>query len=163
MHRRARAENRSPLRGLICFSLVGLFVRAFQLQAVQGESLASQAASQQEDIIEVPGSARIDPRPQRPAARRLGTGRDASTRPRTRSRIRRRRPKQVAKALESNPDEVLDAITQPGGFSYVDRKVDLKKAEAVEKLEPRRYRPASGHAQGPSPGRHRFAGDRSGQ
>lgn len=29
---------------------------------------------------------------------------------------------------------MLDAITQPGGFSYVDRKVDLKKAEAVDKL-----------------------------
>ncbi|MCB0870444.1 MAG: penicillin-binding protein 2, partial [Solirubrobacterales bacterium] len=42
--------------------------------------------------------------------------------------------KAVAKALDADEDEVLYAITQPGGFSYVDRKVDLKKADAVEKL-----------------------------
>ena len=54
MHR--RLERRiGILFAVSLLLLIGLFVRAFHLQALQGESLASQAASQQEDIIEVPG------------------------------------------------------------------------------------------------------------
>lgn len=40
----------------------------------------------------------------------------------------------MAEALGADPADVLEAITQPGGFSYVQRKVDLVKAGRVEKL-----------------------------
>ena len=40
----------------------------------------------------------------------------------------------VAEALDTDQQEVLEAITQPGGFSYVQRKVDLVRAGRVEQL-----------------------------
>ncbi|MDQ5895109.1 MAG: hypothetical protein QG596_1370 [Actinomycetota bacterium] len=132
MHR--RLERRiGILFAVSLLLLIGLFVRAFHLQALQGESLASQAASQQEDIIEVPGlrGSILDRNGQplagsEPGATIYATPYQIKDPP--------KEAEMVAKALESSPEEVLDAITQPGGFSYVDRKVDLKKAGAVEKL-----------------------------
>ena len=129
-----RPEKRIGLLFAVSLALLlGLFLRAFVLQVVQGDSLASQATSQQEDIIEVPGlrGSILDRNGQPLAGSEPGATiyatpyqiKDAPAEARA-----------VAKALNSNADEVLDAITQPGGFSYVDRKVDLKKAEAVEKL-----------------------------
>lgn len=131
---RPRLERRTGL--LFAVSLVllfGLFARAFLLQVVQGSSLASQATSQQEDIIEVPGlrGSILDRNGQplagsEPGATIYATPYQIKNAP--------REAEQVAKALKSSPEDVLDAITQPGGFSYVERKVDLKKADAVEKL-----------------------------
>jgi len=113
--------------------LLGLFARAFLLQVVQGSSLASQARGQQEDIVEVPGlrGSILDRNGQplagsEPGATIYATPYQIKNAP--------EEAQKVAKALNTNPDDVLDAITQPGGFSYVDRKVDLKKADAVEKL-----------------------------
>ena len=113
--------------------LLGLFARAFLLQVVQGSSPASQAKGQQEDIIEVPGlrgsildrnaSRWPGPKPAPPIYATPYQIRDPPEEAR-----------QVARRSDADPGEVLDAITQPGGFSHVDRKVDLKKAEAVDKL-----------------------------
>ncbi len=130
-----RLEKRTGLLFAITLALLlGLFARAFLLQVVQGNSLASQATSQQEDIIEVPGlrGSILDRNGQplagsEPGATIYATPYQIKNPP--------AEAKAVAKALDTDEDEVLDAITQPGGFSYVDRKVDLKKARAVEKLE----------------------------
>ena len=113
--------------------LLGLFARAFLLQVVQGSSLASQAKGQQEDIIEVPGlrGSILDRNGQPLAGSEAGATIYATP---YQIKDPPEEARQVAKALDADPGEVLDAITQPGGFSYVDRKVDLKKAEAVDKL-----------------------------
>ena len=132
--RAPRLEKRTGLLFAVTLTLLlGLFARAFLLQVVQGDSLASQATSQQEDIIEVPGlrGSILDRNGQplagsEPGATIYATPYQIKNPP--------EEAKAVAKALDADEDEVLDAITQPGGFSYVDRKVDLKKADAVEKL-----------------------------
>lgn len=131
---RIRLERRTGLLFAVSlFLLLGLFARAFLLQVVQGNSLASQATSQQEDLIQVPGlrGSILDRNGQplagsEPGATIYATPYQIKDAP--------EEARQVAKALDSDADEVLDAITQPGGFSYVERKVDLKKAGAVEKL-----------------------------
>ncbi len=129
-----RLERRIGLLFAVSLALLcGLFVRAVLLQVVQGSSLASQATSQQEDIVEVPGlrGSILDRNGQPLAGSEPGATVYATPYqikdPPTEAR-------QVATALGSSQDQVLDAITQPGGFSYVARKVDLKKAEAVERL-----------------------------
>ena len=129
-----RLERRVGLLFAISLALLAiLFGRAFMLQVLQGDSLASQASSQQEDIIEVPGlrGSILDRNGQplagsEPGATIYATPYQIKNAP--------EEAKLVADALGTSPDEVLDAITQPGGFSYVDRKVDLKKAGRVERL-----------------------------
>lgn len=130
-----RLERRTGLLFAVCLALLlGLFIRAFLLQVVQGDSLASQAVSQQEDIIEVFGlrGSILDRNGQplagsEPGATIYATPYHIKDAP--------KEAEMVAEALESDPNEVLDRITQPGGFSYVERKVDLKKAGAVEELD----------------------------
>lgn len=129
-----RLERRIGLLFAVSLALLaGLFGRAFLLQVVQGSSLASQATSQQEDIIEVPGlrGAILDRNGQPLAGSEPGATIYATP---YQIKDARAEADQVAKAIDEKPEDVLDAITQPGGFSYVARKVDMKKAEAVEKL-----------------------------
>lgn len=129
-----RPERRIGLLFTISLALfAGLFFKAFLLQVVQGSSLASQATSQQEDIVEVPGlrGSILDRNGQplagsEPGATIVATPYQIKDPPAEAAA--------VAKALKADPDEVLNALTQPGGFAYVDRKVDLKKANAVEEL-----------------------------
>jgi cell division protein FtsI/penicillin-binding protein 2 len=129
-----RLERRIGLLFAVSLALLaGLFFRAFLLQVVQGSSLASQATSQQEDIVEVPGlrGSILDRNGQplagsEPGATIVATPYQIKDPPAEAAA--------VAKALKADPDEVLNALTQPGGFAYVDRKVDLKKANAVEAL-----------------------------
>ncbi|MCB0862445.1 MAG: penicillin-binding protein 2 [Solirubrobacterales bacterium] len=131
---RVRLERRTGiLFAVSLLLLLGLFARAFLLQVVQGSSLASQATSQQQDVIEVPGlrGSILDRNGQplagsEPGATIYATPYQIKDAPKEADNI--------AKALDTDPKEVLDAITQPGGFSYVAHKVDLKKADAVEKL-----------------------------
>lgn len=132
---RVRLERRTGiLFAISLLLLLGLFARAFVLQVVQGSSLASQATSQQEDIIEVLGlrGSILDRNGQILAGSEPG-----ATIVATPYQIRNpaREADQVAKALKADRDEVLEALTTPGNFAFVDRKVDLKKAAAVEKLE----------------------------
>ncbi|MDQ2622276.1 MAG: penicillin-binding protein 2 [Actinomycetota bacterium] len=127
-------ERRAALLFLVSsILLAGLVFRAFQLQVLEGSSLASQATNQQEDLIKVPGlrGAILDRNGQALAGSEAGASvfatpyqiKDAAA-----------ESKAVAEALDADPDHVLTAITQPGGFSYVQRKVDLKRAERVEEL-----------------------------
>jgi cell division protein FtsI (penicillin-binding protein 3) len=129
-----RLERRVGI--LFFFSLLllsGIFLRAFWLQGVQGSSFASQAASQQEDVIEIPGlrGAILDRNGQPLAGSEPGASIYATP---YQIKDPAAESKAVAKALGTEPDEVLEAITQPGGFSYVKKKVDLARAQKVEKL-----------------------------
>jgi len=131
---RTRLERRTGL--LFAVSLVllfGLFARAFLLQVVQGSSLASQAKGQQQDIIEVPGlrGAILDRNGQPLAGSEPGATIYATP---YQIKDPAREAELVAKALGASEHDILEAITAPGGFSYVKRKVDLKKAGRVEKL-----------------------------
>ncbi len=113
--------------------LLGLVIRAFQLQVLEGASLASQAVSQQEDLIKVPGlrGSILDRNGQALAGSEPGASVFATP---YQIKDAQAESEAVAKALKAEPGDVLAAITQPGGFSYVERKVDLKRADAVERL-----------------------------
>ena len=130
----ARPQRRVGL--LFLFGLIllsGVLLRAFWLQGVQGNSLASQAASQQVATVTVPGlrGAILDRNGQELAGSEEGASIYATPYqikdPQTESEA-------VAKALDADPNDVLKAITAPGGFSYVQRKVDLAHSTKVEEL-----------------------------
>ncbi|MCO5315449.1 MAG: penicillin-binding protein 2 [Solirubrobacterales bacterium] len=129
LHRRAGLLFAASL-----FLLLVLVGRAFQLQVIRGESLASQATSQQEDLIEVPGlrGSILDRNGQALAGSEAGASIFATpyqvTDPAGES-------EKLAKALDADPKQVLEALTAPGGFSYVARKVSLKRAQAVQRLK----------------------------
>ncbi|MGA7397402.1 MAG: penicillin-binding protein 2 [Solirubrobacterales bacterium] len=129
-----RLERRVGILSLICiFLLAGIFGRAFWLQGVQGSSFASQAASQQQDIVEIPGlrGAILDRNGQELAGSEPGAAIYATP---YQIKDAQAESEAVAKALGADQDDVLEAITQPGGFSYVQKKVGLAHAQKVEKL-----------------------------
>ncbi|MGB0119317.1 MAG: penicillin-binding protein 2 [Solirubrobacterales bacterium] len=129
-----RLERRVGILSLICiFLLAGIFGRAFWLQGVQGSSFASQAASQQQDIVEIPGlrGAILDRNGQELAGSEPGAAIYATP---YQIKDPQAESEAVAKALGADQDDVLEAITQPGGFSYVQKKVGLAHAQKVEKL-----------------------------
>ena len=129
-----RPERRVGLLFACCLLLLlGILGRAFYLQVVKGSSLASQATSQQVDTIAVPGlrGPILDRNGQEIVGSEPGFSVFATP-------YQIKNPDSeaaaVAEALEADPGEVREAITQPGGFSYVERKVDLAHAQKVEKL-----------------------------
>ncbi|MGK2932600.1 MAG: peptidoglycan D,D-transpeptidase FtsI family protein [Solirubrobacterales bacterium] len=129
-----RLEKRVGLLFFFCLlMLMGIMVRAFYLQGIQGASYASQAAGQQQDIIEVPGlrGALLDRNGLPLAGSEPGASIYATP---YQIKDPNAESEAVAKALDANPEDVYEAITQPGGFSYVAKKVDLAHAGKVEKL-----------------------------
>jgi len=129
-----RLERRVGILFFLCLLLLsGIMFRAFWLQGVQGSSFASQASSQQEDLIEVPGlrGAILDRNGLELAGSEPGASVYATP---YQIKDAQAESKAVASALGISQDEVLEAITQPGGFSYVQKKVDVAHAEKVEKL-----------------------------
>ena len=129
-----RLEKRVGLLFFFCLlMLMGIMARAFYLQGIQGSSYASQAAGQQQDIIEVPGlrGAILDRNGQQLAGSEPGASIYATP---YQIKDPNKESEDVAKALGADQDDVYEAITQPGGFSYVAKKVDLKHAGKVEKL-----------------------------
>ena len=117
--------------GLILLS--GVLVRAFWLQGVQGSTLASQAQYQQEDTVTVPGlrGPILDRNGQELAGSEEGA--DIYATP-YQIKDPTKDSEDIAKALGADPNDVLKAITAPGGFSYVAKKVNLGHAAKVEKL-----------------------------
>jgi cell division protein FtsI (penicillin-binding protein 3) len=117
---------------LLCFLLV--VCRAFWLQGVQGASLASQAAYQQTEVVEVPGL-RGDLLDR--DGNKLAASEDAATIYATPYQVKNppRVAERLAPILEQPKGEVLEALTAEGGFSYVAQKVDLGTAAKVEALE----------------------------
>jgi cell division protein FtsI (penicillin-binding protein 3) len=117
---------------LLCFFLIVL--RAFWLQGVQGAQLASEAVSQQTEIVTVPGL-RGDLLDRR--GNKLAASENAATIYATPYQVENppRAAAQLAPILDQPKGEVLESLTAAGGFSYVAQKVDLGTAAAVEALD----------------------------
>ncbi len=116
---------------LLCFTVV--LGRAFWLQGVQGSSLASQAVSQQEATVTVPGlRGRILDR----RGRELAVSEDAASIYATPYQVRHpgETAGKLAPLLGLGRDEVLKALNTDSGFAYVARKVDLRAAEQIAAL-----------------------------
>jgi cell division protein FtsI/penicillin-binding protein 2 len=116
---------------LLCFLVI--IGRAFWLQGVEGSSLASQAVSQQTQIVEVPGlrGSLLDRR-----GNQLAASEDAKTIYATPYQVKDppQAAAKLAPILGMKKGEVLEALTEESGFSYVAQKVDLGAAAKVEKL-----------------------------
>ena len=125
---------------LLCFLVI--VGRAFWLQGVQGAQLASEAVSQQTETITVPGTARQPARPPRQPARHLRRRGDD-----LRDSLPGEKPaaggRQAGPILGEKKGEVLEALTEESGFSYIAQKVDLGTAAKVEALRTGRDRPAA--------------------
>ncbi len=129
-----RLERRVGILFFISLLLLsGILLRAVWLQGVEGSTFASQASSQQEDTITVPGlrGSILDRNGRELVGSELGASVYATP---YQIKDAQQESADVAEALGADPADVLEAITQPGGFSYVQRKVDLVKAGRVEKL-----------------------------
>jgi cell division protein FtsI (penicillin-binding protein 3) len=116
---------------LLCFLVI--VGRAFWLQGVQGAQLASEAVQQQTETISVPGlrGSLLDRR-----GNPLATSEDAATIFATPYQIKNP-PKTAAKLapiLDMKKGEVLEALTEESGFSYIAHKVSTTTAARVEKL-----------------------------
>ncbi|HEV7563774.1 MAG TPA: penicillin-binding protein 2 [Solirubrobacterales bacterium] len=117
---------------LLCFLVI--VGRAFWLQGVQGSSLASQAISQQTETITVPGlrGAMLDRR-----GGTLASSEDAATIYATPYQVKNppQAAAKLAPILGQKKGEVLEALTEESGFSYIAHKVDLQTAGRIERLE----------------------------
>jgi cell division protein FtsI/penicillin-binding protein 2 len=117
---------------LLCFLVI--FGRAFWLQGVQGSKLASEAVSQQTEVVTVPGL-RGDLLDRR--GNKLAASEDAATIYATPYQVKNppQAAAQLAPILKQKKGEVLEALTVESGFSYLAQKVDLSTAAKVEALE----------------------------
>jgi cell division protein FtsI (penicillin-binding protein 3) len=117
---------------LLCF--LAIAARAFWLQGVQGAKLASEAASQQTEVVTVPGlRGSVLDRFGNP----LAVSEDAKTIYATPYQVKHP-PKTAAKlaaVLGLAQGEVLKSLSEESGFAYVARKVDLPTAARVARLE----------------------------
>jgi cell division protein FtsI/penicillin-binding protein 2 len=116
---------------LLCFLVI--VGRAFWLQGVQGAQLSSEAISQQTETITVPGlrGSLLDRR-----GNKLASSENAATIYATPYQVKNP-PEAAAKLapiLEQKKGEVLEALTEESGFSYVAHKVDLETAARVKAL-----------------------------
>ena len=117
---------------LLCFLVI--VGRALWLQGVQGSSLASQALSQQTETIAVPGlrGSLLDRR-----GNELAASEDAATIYATPYQVKNPplAAEKLARVLELKPAEVLAALTEESGFSYIAQKVPLEQAARIERLD----------------------------
>jgi len=117
---------------LLCFLVI--VARALWLQGVEGSSLASQAISQQTETITVPGlrGSMLDRR-----GGTLASSEDAATIYATPYQVKNptRAAAELAPILGEKKGEVLEALTEESGFSYLAHKVDLQTAAKVENLK----------------------------
>jgi cell division protein FtsI (penicillin-binding protein 3) len=116
---------------LLCFALIA--ARAFWLQGVKGAQLASEAAFQQTKTVIVPGlrGSLLDRR-----GNKLASSEDAETIYATPYQVKDppRTAAKLAPILEQSKGEVLSALTEESGFSYLAQRVDLETAARVEAL-----------------------------
>ncbi len=117
---------------LLCFLVI--VGRAFWLQGVQGAQLASEAISQQTATVTVPGlrGSLLDRR-----GNKLASSEDAATIYATPYQVKNppQAAAKLAPILKKGKGEVLSALTEESGFSYVAHKVDLETAAKVEALK----------------------------
>src|SRR5690349_20222044 len=116
---------------LLCFLVIT--VRALWLQGVQGAKLASEAAYQQTDVVNVPGL-RGDLLDRR--GNKLAASEDAATIYATPYQVKDppQAAAKLAPILKESKAEVLAALTAESGFSYLAHKVDLGTAARIEAL-----------------------------
>lgn len=117
---------------LLCFLVIA--GRAFWLQGVQGSKLASEAVSQQTEVVTVPGL-RGDLLDRR--GNKLAASEDAATIYATPYQVKNppQAAAQLAPILKQPKAEVLEALSAEGGFSYLAQKVDLSTVAKVEALD----------------------------
>jgi cell division protein FtsI (penicillin-binding protein 3) len=117
---------------LLCFLVV--ICRAFWLQGVQGADLASDAISQQTEVVTVPGlrGSLLDRR-----GNKLASTEDAATIYATPYQVKDppRAAARLAPILEQPKGKVLEALTAESGFSYVAQKIPLATAAQIEALD----------------------------
>jgi len=117
---------------LLCFLVV--VGRAFWLQGVQGSRLASEAVTQQTDVVTVPGlrGSLLDRR-----GHELAASEDAATIYATPYQVKDppRAAQELAPILKLDEQDVLEALTAESGFSYIAQKVGLGAAAKVEALD----------------------------
>lgn len=116
---------------LLCFLVV--VGRAFWLQGVKGAQLASEAVSQQTEVVTVPGL-RGDLLDRH--GNKLAASEDAATIFATPYQVKDkpRAAARLAAVLDMDKGEVLEALSAESGFSYVAQRVDLGTAARVQKL-----------------------------
>jgi cell division protein FtsI (penicillin-binding protein 3) len=117
---------------LLCFALI--LGRAFWLQGVQGAQLASEAVHQQTEAVKVPGlrGSLLDRR-----GNKLASSEDAATIYATPYQVENppQAAAKLAPILDQDKGEVLEALTEETGFSYLAQRVDLETAARVEALD----------------------------
>jgi cell division protein FtsI/penicillin-binding protein 2 len=116
---------------LLCFLVI--VGRAFWLQGVQGAKLASEAVSQQTETVTVPGlrGSLLDR-----SGNKLAFSEDAATIYATPYQVKNppAAAAKLAPLLEESKGEVLSALTEESGFSYLAHRVDLATATKIEAL-----------------------------
>jgi cell division protein FtsI/penicillin-binding protein 2 len=117
---------------LLCFLVI--VGRAFWLQGVQGGALASEAISQQTEIVTVPGlrGSLLDR-----SGNELAASENAVTVFATPYQVKNppQAAKKLASILELDRSEVLESLTAGNGFSYIAHKVSLEQAGRIERLK----------------------------
>ena len=117
---------------LFCFLVIA--GRAFWLQGVQGSKLASEAISQQTDVVTVPGlrGSVLDRH-----GNELAASEDAATIYATPYQVKKPRQtaEKLARILGESKAEALKSITAHSGFSYVAHKVGVPAAARIARLE----------------------------
>ncbi len=117
---------------LLCFLVI--VGRAFWLQGVQGAQLASEAAYQQTETVLVPGlrGSILDRH-----GNALAASEDAKTIYATPYQVKNpsKTAEKLARILHQERSEVLEALEEKSGFSYIARRIDLPSAARIERLE----------------------------
>jgi cell division protein FtsI (penicillin-binding protein 3) len=117
---------------LFCFLVI--LGRAFWLQGVQGSALSSQAVSQQTETVTVPSlRGRVLDR----HGRDLAVSEEGASIYATPYQVKdpQRTAAKLAPVLDMSEGDVLKALTENSGFSYVARKVDLQAAARVSSMK----------------------------
>jgi cell division protein FtsI (penicillin-binding protein 3) len=116
---------------LLCLTVV--LGRALWLQGVRGGALAAQAASQQTQLVTVPGlrGAILDRR-----GREMAVSEDAASVYATPYQVKnpQRTAARLAPLLKVSDQELLKALTADNGFSYLGRKVGLSTAHRIQRM-----------------------------
>ncbi|MDQ2939899.1 MAG: hypothetical protein M3R23_05155, partial [Actinomycetota bacterium] len=116
----------------LCFAVI--LARALWLQGVRGGALASEATSQQTEMVTVPGlrGRVLDRRGQE-----LAVSEDAASVYATPYQVKdpERTASRLASVLDVSRDELLKGLTANNGFSYLAHKVDVPAAEKIKQMK----------------------------
>ncbi len=116
----------------LCFAVI--LARALWLQGVRGGALASEATSQQTEMVTVPGlrGRVLDRRGQE-----LAVSEDAASVYATPYQVKdpERTASRLASVLDVTRDQLLKGLTANNGFSYLAHKVDVPTAEKIKQMK----------------------------